>query len=309
MKKRLFLFLAAIFFAKTLFAQTFSDTTSHFKIDSSKETQPIIIDSLKAKDSIDTVSQRSLLDSVALQNTTQQKPQVQKTNVSPGRDTGILKKVNKGKDLLFYFLIILLLAFAVLRNLFSKYFGDLFRLFFRTTLKQRQIREQLMQTTLPSLVFNVFFVIVGALYLDLLLQHFNLLQTENFWLLFLYCGIGLSAIYLLKYLGLKLSGWLFNIKGSAESYLFIVFIVNKMMGIFLLPFLILLSFTDNDLYKFSLVVSWIGISGLFLYRFILTFAAVHKQIRVNLFHFFLYLCAFEIAPLLLIYKALLFIFS
>ena len=232
-----------------------------------------------------------------------------KSATLPVKNSGSPKKAFPGKELLFYALIVLLLCFAFLKNIFPKYFSDLFRLFFRTTLKQRQIREQLMQTTFPSLIFNLFFVITAALYIDLLLQHFNLLPVKNFWLLFLYCITGLSIIYLLKFVGLKISGWLFNMKNAAEAYIFIVFIINKMMGIYLLPFLILLSFTEGNLYHIFLILSWIGLSMLFIYRFILTFGAVHNQIKVNLFHFFLYLCAFEIAPLLLIYKLLLYFFQ
>jgi len=41
------------------------------------------------------------------------------------------------------------------------------------------------------------------------------------------------------------------------------------------------------------------------YRFIISYRPVRSEIKVNRFHFFLYLCAFEIAPLLLIYKVLL----
>jgi hypothetical protein len=62
----------------------------------------------------------------------------------------------RGNDLLFYYLIFLLLTLGTLKTLFPKYFSDLFRLFFRTTLKQKQIREQLMQTPVPSLLLNVF---------------------------------------------------------------------------------------------------------------------------------------------------------
>ncbi|MEI9809737.1 MAG: hypothetical protein WDO16_18775 [Bacteroidota bacterium] len=66
------------------------------------------------------------------------------------------RKKFEGKDGLFYLLIGLLLAFAFLRQAFPKYFNDLFRLLFRTTLKQKQVREQLMQTPLPSLLLNAF---------------------------------------------------------------------------------------------------------------------------------------------------------
>jgi hypothetical protein len=215
----------------------------------------------------------------------------------------------KGKELIFYVLVALLLVFAFLRSAFGKYLNDLFRLFFRTTLKQRQIREQLMQTPLPSLLLNGFFVISGSFYIDFLLLHFELIEKESFWMYFVYCGLGLSVVYLVKFLGLKVLGWIFNMREAADSYIFIVFVINKVIGIFLLPFLIMLAFMDGNAYEVALVSSWFGVGALICYRFILTYAAVRNQVRFNPFHFFLYLCAFEIAPLLLIYKLLLVFFD
>jgi hypothetical protein len=214
-----------------------------------------------------------------------------------------------GREVLFYSLIVLLLAFALLRKSFPKYFNDLFRLFFRTTLKQKQVREQLMQTPVPSLLLNLYFVVSASLYIDILLRHFNVAPVDNFWLLFLYCAIGLSVIYLVKFIGLKMSGWLFNMKEGADIYIFVVFIINKVIGIFLLPFLVLLAFTQGNIFTVVMVLSWCGVGLLLIYRFLLTYASVRNQVRFNPFHFFLYLCAFEIAPLLLIYKALLFFFQ
>jgi Domain of unknown function (DUF4271) len=213
-----------------------------------------------------------------------------------------------GKELLFYLLVFLLLIYALLRQAFPKYFNDLFRYFFRTTLKQRQISEQLMETPLPSLLLNGFFVVIGGLYITFLLQHFKLIPADNFWRMFLYCILSLSAIYFIKFIGLRISGWLFNMQEAANSYIFIVFIINKMIGILLLPFLILLAFTPGDIYFVSLTLSWCLVAGMLVYRMILTFGAVRNQVKVNPFHFFLYICAFEIAPLLLIYKGLLFFF-
>jgi len=218
------------------------------------------------------------------------------------------RKEFRGKELLFYVVTILVIIFALLKLAFSKYFSDLFRVFFRTTMKQRQIKEQLMQTPLPSLAFNGFFVASAGLYINFLLHYFNFIPFNNFWLLYLYCCIGLSIIYLVKFVGLIICGWLFNMQKAADSYIFIVFIINKVIGISLLPFLVLLGFTDGVMYSVALVLSWCCVGGLLLYRFILGFAAIRNEVRFNLFHFFLYLCAFEIAPLLLIYKLLLFFF-
>ena len=220
----------------------------------------------------------------------------------------ILRKV-QGQELLFYVLVLLLIFFAVLRLAFSKYFADLFRLFFRTTLKQRQIKEQLVQTPLPSLLLNVFFFISGGFYISFLLKHYHADPFNNFWLLLLYCCVGLAATYLVKFIGLKISGWLFNNPEAADSYVFIVFIINKMIGILLLPFILFLAFSKGDMLTASLTLSWCLIAGLLGYRVILTYGAIHNQVKVNPFHFFLYLLAFEVAPLLLIYKGVLLFFS
>lgn len=98
-------------------------------------------------------------------------------------------------------------------------------------------------------------------------------------------------------------------KEATYSYIFIVFVVNKVIGIILFPFLILLAFSQGNVYAASLTISWCMLAGMLAYRVILTFAAIRNQVSINPFHFFLYLVAFEIAPLLLIYKALLEILS
>ncbi|HMU46669.1 MAG TPA: DUF4271 domain-containing protein [Chitinophagaceae bacterium] len=218
---------------------------------------------------------------------------------------GSTPKIFKGKEIIFYLLILLLLFFALLKNAFPKYFNDLFRVFFRTTLKQKQISEQLEQTPLPSLLLNGFFVISGGLYMAFIIDHYKLNPLGNFWILSAYCCAGLSIIYLLKFLSIKTAGWLFSMSEAADSYIFIVFVINKMIGILILPFLILLAFTMGYLNQAGLVLSYCLIGGMLLYRAILTFATIRNQVKVNPFHFFLYLIAFEIAPLLLIGKVVL----
>ena len=218
------------------------------------------------------------------------------------------KKVFQGKEYLFYYLIFLLILFGLLRRAFAKYFYDLFRVFFKTTLKQRQTQEQLLQSSLASVFMNSFFVLSAGLYVNFLLQYFHLVISDNFWLQYVYCIGALAAIYLVKFIGLKITGWLFNVSNTTDSYIFIVFIINKMLGIFLLPFLLLLAFANDPLYSYSMFISWIGLGLLLIYRFILSYNAVRKDVKLNSFHFILYILGFEVIPLLLIYKLLLIIF-
>ena len=82
-----------------------------------------------------------------------------------------------------------------------------------------------------------------------------------------------------------------------------------MIGILLLPFLLVLAFSTGNVYTVGLTLSWCLIAGLIIYRLFLTYTVVRNQVKVSPFHFFLYFLAFEIAPLLLVYKALLVYFS
>ena len=158
-------------------------------------------------------------------------------------------------------------------------------------------------------MLNIFFVLVAGFYIALLLNHFKLNPFSNLWILVIYCCLGVTLIYFIKFIGLKFSGWLFNAEDAADSYVFIIFMINKMLGIILLPFLLLLSFTTGDVYSTSLTLSWLVAGGMLVYRFILTYAAIRNDIKVNPFHFLLYVMAFEIIPLLLVYKGLLLFFE
>lgn len=221
----------------------------------------------------------------------------------PMRQT-VSKREWEGKEAFFYTTLGLLIFFALVRNGFSRYNKDLFKMFFRTTIKQRQIKEQLMAAPLPSLLLNILFFLSGALFINLLLNHYGLGNRFNFWILFLYCIAGLTLVYVVKFITLKITGWIFRLSDATDAYTFIVFTTNKIIGVALLPFIILLSFTTGTAQQAIIALSLMCVGALFLYRYYLSFTSIQRTVRINFFHFILYLAAFEIIPLLLINKLL-----
>jgi hypothetical protein len=209
------------------------------------------------------------------------------------------------KDAFFYLLVGILFYFALVRIFFEKYFSNLMTLFFRVSLRQQQIREQVLQTPLPSLLMNILFIISGGLFACYLLHYSRFGEGIRFWVLYLYCMAMLAIIYLVKYVVLKFVGWVFSISRATDIYIFVVFLVNKMLGIFLLPFLILITFSGDQLREILITISLAMIFVLWAYRALAGYRPVRNEIKLTPFYFFLYLCAFEIAPLLLIYKVLL----
>jgi hypothetical protein len=210
----------------------------------------------------------------------------------------------QGKEATFYSIIALLIIFAAIKNGFNRYIGDLVKIFFRTSAKQRQIKDQLMESRLPSLILNFFFLLSGGMFLALVLQYFKLGLQYNFWALFSYCVMGLLAVYCVKFVSLKILGWIFQISDVIDAYVFVVFSTNKIIGIAILPFVVVLAFTHGMLNEMAMSLSIVLVLFLYAYRFFLSYVSIHRQVKISFFHFFLYLMAFELAPLLLINKLL-----
>lgn len=209
----------------------------------------------------------------------------------------------ESKDDLFYLMVTIVFLLAFTRAAFPKYFRNLFALFFRSTLRQKQAREQLLQDNLASLLINLLYFISMGLYVALWIQYRHWTPL-SLWILAPACAVLLVLVYLGKYLFLLFAGWVFNAKEAAVSYTFIVFMVNKVMGVALIPFLLILSFSHLSIIQVSLTISFVLIGALFLYRYLVSFGAIRNKLKVNALHFFLYLCAVEVLPLILIYKVL-----
>ncbi|MBP6686949.1 MAG: DUF4271 domain-containing protein [Lacibacter sp.] len=209
------------------------------------------------------------------------------------------------KDWLFYYMLGIALLFGLLRISYLRYFSDMFRVFFRTSLRVNQIREQLVQSGLQSLLFNLFFAVAAGTYVYLLISYFNVsVKLPELIIPLVTTGV-IALLYLGKFVFLQVSGWLFSMKGAAETYSFIVFLINKIIGVVLLPFLFVIAFAEKELAGIAITISLVIITGLFLYRFLRAYSPVQAEIKVGRFHFFIFFLAFEIAPLLVIYKLIL----
>lgn len=207
-----------------------------------------------------------------------------------------------GKELFFYIVAALCLIFAVLKTIFDKYFSDLFKLFFHRGLKQNQLKQQVAQNLLPALLFNIYATLVFGFYIALFIKKTT--STANFTLieLFAYSSLLIFLAYLTKFIVLKLTGWIFRNKQLTDGYLFIIFMVNKIVSILLLPLLVIISLTIGALNEMAWMLSWILIGALFFYRYASAISLLRKESRIHFFHFLIYVSAIEILPTIVLYN-------
>lgn len=213
-------------------------------------------------------------------------------------------KKEKNEDSLFYLITGIVLLLAFFRYFYNRYFSNLFRVFFNTSLRQNQLTDQLLQAKLPSLLFNLFFIISGGMYAYILLEYYHLVHDRHRWLMIGASIAVIGIIYLLKYSTLKFTGWITGLKEITNTYVFVIFLFNKIIGIFLVPFIVILSFSDIAIANISVVVSMMCIAVFLFLRFFRSYGLLQNQLKISRFHFMLYIAGIEIFPLLLIYKGL-----
>jgi len=205
------------------------------------------------------------------------------------------------KDFLFYLILGIILLYGVINNIFPQYYPKLFSQFSQSSLRMLQNREQLVQNTVASLISNINFVLSFALMSTLLIFNRHLLPI-SFWQAYLYICLFFIALYLGKFVCLQIVGFVFNTRELVGTYVFVVFMINKVLGILLLPFVLILAFSKPAYYSLAIGGAAILTVLLFLYRYLFSLTSVRNKLHISSFHFFLYLCAFEILPLLILYK-------
>lgn len=205
------------------------------------------------------------------------------------------------KDLLFYSIIALLFLYGFIINIFPQYIPKLFSQFSQSSLRMLQNREQLLQNSIASLIMNISFVMSFSLFATLIIFNSHLLPI-NFWEAYSYMCLFFLGLYLGKFICLTIAGYVFNTKDLVQTYIFVVFMINKVLGILLIPFILILAFAKPYLHPFATGGAGLLMILLVLYRYLFSLTSVRNKLHISSFHFFLYLCAFEILPLLILYK-------
>lgn len=212
------------------------------------------------------------------------------------------KRKPAGKEFLFYSLCAIVLVLGIFKKVHNVYFKNLLRVYFNTSLRQTQLADQLLQAKLPSSILNIFFTVTGGMYIWLLFNHYHPPRLISHKMLLPFCIISVAVIYLIKFCVLKFMGWVSDIKSTADNYIFAIFMVNKITGIFLVPVIIMLAFLTPKWFTVVANISFMMLGLFFLSRYIKSYGVVEKKLILTPFHFILYIIGAEIIPLMIIYK-------
>lgn len=204
----------------------------------------------------------------------------------------------------FYLLLVLASILGGIKTLYPKYFNDLWRAFLNPTLGNRQLRDIIQAASYPNLLMNLFACIVLGVWLFYFTSVFVDWRFSGLShaMIVLLLVSGACVTYFVKYLFVGFVGWIFHMQHTTDLYNFNIFLVNKILGMFLLPFVVCFAFMNLQWASSLAVVSSLLALAFLANRYLRSWGIFAQFFMNSRFHFFMYLCAFEVLPMAVVLK-------
>lgn len=202
----------------------------------------------------------------------------------------------------FIYLFILLGIYAWISIYYGNVFTQTFQASTNLKLSSRLFKSNnLLQTQLDRILY-VFYVLSLAFLLYFLELRYDIrpYDLQEAWL-FLFNIALLALLFLGRIVLHNIVGSLFNHMRIVREYLYNMFVFNKLAGILALPMIILMVYTRGLMQEIVIWTSFLILSGILLLRLIRGMIFSYRKDVLNIY-MFLYLCALEIAPNVLIYR-------
>lgn len=200
--------------------------------------------------------------------------------------------------MLFSFLLL-----AILVTLFRPYFQKVVRAIGNDNMLSQAHREYQQGQQFPYIVLYVTFMINAGIFLFLLLRRlFDPGLAYRNWIMLLLCIAGVAAVFLFKHLLLFFIGRVFPVRKEINVYGFTIMVFSIFIGIALFVGNVAMGLAAENLLKPILwaVVGFVGL--IYLIRSFRGLLIGSRFIPLHIFHFLLYICTAEIAPVAVVVK-------
>lgn len=203
---------------------------------------------------------------------------------------------------LFTILTFQFVLIVYLRVAFIRYAEEQYRSFFNLNISQQVFREQELSMPFPALLLTINGVLSYAVLLYLGLNHFGVMTWLTSGTLFLASLAIIFGIAAFKYILMWFTGVVFPFRDEVNFYNFNFFLNIKILGTVLLPINFIIAYAPPALTQ-GVIMTALGVMALaYLGLAVKGLAIAKNYLAFHKFHFIVYFCSLEIAPVLLLVK-------
>ena len=214
------------------------------------------------------------------------------------------KRRAHGSQWIVYTVLLLWLVFAILRFKFTKELQSVIQSFFDHRFLGQSASLGSMLNTWPFLFFYLLFGFTIGMYLFLVGKYLQLSYgwSDSSWYLIL--SVVVMALFVFKIFALQFLGFILEVKKAVNTYISILFLSYFQAALVFLPLILAFSLSPSS-YAVCFLYAGIGLTLLLLsHQLVRAFVHIISHFQFPKFYIFVYLCALEICPILILIKAL-----
>jgi hypothetical protein len=198
----------------------------------------------------------------------------------------------------------LLLLFAVLKVSFTKQLQTIIQSFFSNRVLNNLNKEDNLFTSWPFLLLFVQFGFTIGMFFYLVSQFYHLAFSGSGFQFYVSISVLIVIFYLLKILILRVLGHLFNIQKPVNEYVTILYLSYFNLSLLFIPLVIAFALSPLKYAPIFIAISFILLGTIFAFQFIRAGVNILSHNRFSKVYLFLYFCALEICPILILIKAI-----
>jgi hypothetical protein len=210
----------------------------------------------------------------------------------------------KGETWIPAFIMFLLLFFAILKNTFSKELETIIQSFYSNRILVQINKEDTLFSSWPFIFLYVLFGFTIGMFLYLCGKYYQLTYDYSGFQWFFILSLIVLGLFTFKIVLLRLFGFLFDVQRMVREYVSVLYLSYFNTAIIFLPLVLAFSLTPA---RYSQIYIYLAIAILcviFFFQFIRGGANILSNYQFPKTYLFLYLCALEICPLLILIKVL-----
>ena len=197
--------------------------------------------------------------------------------------------------------VLLLMA---LKSYYQKFVTQVISTIVNFQLAEKMLREKNILVRRAFFMLNLNFFFIFSLFLLLTVKMFGIKISGNYPRDYLYICLIVLTVLLIRLFLVVLLGFVFEVRSTTTEYIHNIYLINKNIGLILLPLVFAAIYTNNSISRVILIAGLVIVFLGSIYKIIRGLQIIMKN-GVLLFYSFLYLCTLELLPLVLGSKLLL----
>jgi hypothetical protein len=225
--------------------------------------------------------------------------------VLPGFSSrSLTMKIKPSFELLFYSYVFLFIFLGIILSISPQYIKVIFELLLRRSSSQDKSRETKLNTSIPSLLMNLLFILSTSFFIYFAVQRVYGYSRFNQLTFILSIALLVTVLFLFKFFFLQLCGWIFKQKTVFDVYFTYLSLVNKALGLIFLFSSTLMTFGASSFSYVIFLISVIVLIVLLTIRIFNAFFIFSNPFKIGLPEFLIGFISMELLPTLVFFKFL-----